>query len=107
MLFLIKNERENVMDNGVRNIEEVTTEDEKYSLQDEYFKRLERITKDFNKTLRTIARCATVVICFWILGYFLSPYLTKNFSYIKSSGDVKIEGGVNKNVGSDMEISLP
>lgn len=39
-------------------------------IQQKYFERLERITKDYNKTIRTIFYCITFFICVWIMGYF-------------------------------------
>ena len=39
-------------------------------IQQKYFERLEKITKDYNKTIRHIIYCITFFICVWIIGYF-------------------------------------
>lgn len=49
--------------------------EEKYiiedDLQNKYFERLERITKDYNKTLRVIFICVSIVCALWVTGYFV------------------------------------
>lgn len=39
-------------------------------IQEKYFERLEKITKDYNKTIRHIFYCITFFIITWIIGYF-------------------------------------
>ena len=44
-------------------------------IQDKYFERLERITKEYCKTLRTFFITQTVFIAIWIIGYFMVAFL--------------------------------
>lgn len=39
-------------------------------IQEKYFDRLEKITHDYNKTIRHIFYGITLFICVWIIGYF-------------------------------------
>lgn len=44
-------------------------------IQDKYFERLERITKEYCKTLRTFFITQSVFIAIWIIGYFMVAFL--------------------------------
>lgn len=46
-------------------------------IQDKYFERLERITKEYCKTLRTFFITQSVFIAIWIIGYFALMILSK------------------------------
>ena len=48
--------------------QEITTIVE--DIQQKYFERLEKITKDYNKTIRHIFYCITFFMVIWIIGYF-------------------------------------
>ena len=39
-------------------------------IQEKYFDRLEKLTHDYNKTIRHIFYAITLFICTWIIGYF-------------------------------------
>lgn len=39
-------------------------------IQQKYFDRLEKITQDYNKTIRHIFYSITLFITIWIIGYF-------------------------------------
>ena len=44
-------------------------------IQDKYFERLERITKEYCKTLRTFFITQSIFIVIWIIGYFMVAFL--------------------------------
>lgn len=44
-------------------------------IQDKYFERLERITKEYCKTLRTFFITQSIFIAIWIIGYFMVAFL--------------------------------
>ena len=44
-------------------------------IQDKYFERLERITKEYCKTLRTFFITQSIFISIWIIGYFMVAFL--------------------------------
>ena len=44
-------------------------------IQDKYFERLERMTKEYCKTLRTFFITQSVFIAIWIIGYFMVAFL--------------------------------
>ena len=44
-------------------------------IQDKYFERLEKITKEYCKTLRTFFITQSVFIAIWIIGYFMVAFL--------------------------------
>lgn len=64
--------------------------------QDEFLKRLEKIVVENNKTARTRTWCIMVIVVVWLIGYFTSPYLTKNYNNIQGVGgnaNIVQEGG--------------
>lgn len=46
-------------------------------IQDKYFERLEKITKEYCKTLRLFFITQSIFVDLWILGYFIVSYLLK------------------------------
>ena len=44
-------------------------------IQDKYFERLEKITKEYCKTLRTFFITQSIFIAIWIIGYFMVAFL--------------------------------
>ena len=44
-------------------------------IQDKYFERLERITEEYCKTLRTFFITQSIFISIWIIGYFMVAFL--------------------------------
>jgi bifunctional DNA-binding transcriptional regulator/antitoxin component of YhaV-PrlF toxin-antitoxin module len=64
--------------------------------QDEFLKRLEKIVVENNKTARTRTWCIMVIVVVYIICYFSTPYLTKNYNNIEGvNGNTNIvqEGG--------------
>ena len=47
------------------------------NIQDKYFERLEKITKEYCKTLRLFFITQSIFVDLWILGYFIVSYLLK------------------------------
>lgn len=58
--------------------------------REEYLKRLDNIYLENFKCKKIRAICITIVIVVYIISYFFTPYLAKN--YIEG---VKVEGGCN------------
>ena len=46
-------------------------------IQDKYFERLEKITREYCKTLRTFFITQSIFIAIWIIGYFALMISTK------------------------------
>jgi ribosome recycling factor len=44
-------------------------------IQNKYFERLEKITKEYCKTLRTFFITQSIFIAIWIIGYFMVAFL--------------------------------
>lgn len=71
-------------------------EKERREEREEYLKRLDNIYLENFKCKKIRAICITIVIVVYIISYFFTPYLAKN--YIEGDTNFKVEGGCN-NVG--------
>lgn len=64
--------------------------------QEEYFKRIDKIIHENNKTSRLRCIGITIIVVIYIIAYFSTPYLTRNYNNVEN---------VNGNVATFQEGS--
>jgi hypothetical protein len=58
--------------------------------QEEYFKRLDKIAENYTRASIVRNICFTIALIVYFIGYFTTPYLTKNYNNINApNGEVQ------------------